>query len=138
MPDRLADTPRELSHGLGSLKKGRTAMILKKISGCASALILMLATITTNAVAGGVREGTDWNMGQRHAHMALGSSDQYARHTLARGLGYAGVPPTARADWSEAPHLVRVGPKGYWVTSSWGCWIDEAQDRIVDCDSGNR
>ena len=113
-------------------------MILKKISGCASALILMLATITANAVAGGVREGTDWNMGQRHAHMALGSSDQYARHTLARGLGYAGVPPTARADGSEAPHLVRVGPNGYWVTSSWGCWIDEAQHRIADCDSGNR
>jgi hypothetical protein len=138
MPDRLADAPRELSYELGSLKKGKTAMILKEVFGCVSALILMLGTITTHAVAGGVREGRDWNRGQRHTHMALRSWDQYPRHTLARGLGYAGVPPTARADGSEAPHLVRVGPNGYWVTSSWGCWIDEAQDRIVDCDSGNR
>jgi hypothetical protein len=30
MPDRLSDTPRELSYELSSLKKGMTGMILKK------------------------------------------------------------------------------------------------------------
>jgi hypothetical protein len=32
MPDRLADAPRELSYELGSLKKGKTAMILKEVA----------------------------------------------------------------------------------------------------------
>jgi len=111
-------------------------MALKNICGCASALVLMVGAITTSAVANVVREGRD--SGQRHPHIVLRNSDHYARHDAARGPGYAAALPGAGAEWSEAPHLVRVGPNGYWVTSSWGCSIEEAQGRIVDCDSANR
>jgi hypothetical protein len=111
-------------------------MVLKDACGCASALILMFGAITTSALADAVREGR--NMGQPHAHVLLRNPHHHARHNLARGPGYAAASPVAGADSSEGPHFVRVGPNGYWVTGSWGCWIEEAQDRIVDCDSANR
>jgi hypothetical protein len=113
-------------------------MVLKDACGCASALVLMFGVITTNAVAGGLREGRDWNMGQPYAHTPLRHSHHQVRHNLARGPRETAAWPVAAADLSGAPHFVRVGPNGYWVTSSWGCSIDEAQDRIVDCDSANR
>ena len=25
----------------------------------------------------------------------------------------------------------------YWVTTTWGCWVDDGQGRIHDCESGN-
>ena len=113
-------------------------MVLKNACHYASALILMLGAVTTSSVASAVQEGRDWNTGHRHAHITVRNSHHYARHTLARGDSYAAAFSTGGAAWSEAPHIVRVGPNGSWLTSSWGCWIDEAQDRIVDCDSGNR
>jgi hypothetical protein len=27
-------------------------------------------------------------------------------------------------------------PNGYWRTTSWGCWTDEGQGRIQDCNYG--
>jgi hypothetical protein len=46
----------------------------------------------------------------------------------------------APADWSEAhaggPRFVRVGPNGYWVTTTWGCYTDEGQGRIRPCEMG--
>jgi hypothetical protein len=113
-------------------------MVLKHACGCASALVLMCGAITTSAAAGVAREGRDWNTGQAYTHTPLRNSHHYVRHNLGRGPGYAAASPGAGADLSVAPHFIRVGPNGYWVTGSWGCWIDEAQDRIVDCDSANR
>jgi len=113
-------------------------MVLKSARHCASAVILMLGAVTTSGVANAAHEGRDWNAGHPHARIALRNSHHYARHTLARGDSYAAAFSTGDAAWSEAPRIVRVGPNGSWLTSSWGCWIDEAQDRIVDCDSGNR
>jgi hypothetical protein len=118
-------------------KQGVTIMALKDACGCASVVVLMFGAITTSAVAGAVREGRAWNRGQPYTHTALGHS-HHVRHNLARGSREAGALPVAAADLSVAPHFVRVGPNGYWVTSSWGCSIDEAQDRIVDCDGANR
>ena len=106
-------------------------MWLKNACGCALALFPILGVITTNALADADHGGGNW--GQWRTHIALRNSGHYA----SRGPGYAAF-PAAGAEWSEAPHFVRVGPNGYWVTSSWGCWIEEAQDRIVDCDSANR
>jgi hypothetical protein len=46
----------------------------------------------------------------------------------------------APAGWSAAPaggpRFLRVGPNGYWVTTTWGCYIDEGQGRIRDCEMG--
>jgi len=106
-------------------------MWLKNACGCALVLFVMLGAITTNAFGGAVDGRGNW--GQSHRQVALRNSGHHAP----RGPGYATF-PAAGAQWSEAPHFVRVGPNGYWVTSSWGCWIEEAQDRIVDCDSANR
>jgi len=115
-------------------------MVLKNVCHYASALILipMLGAVTTSSVASEVHEGRDWNTGHRHARIAGQNSHHYAGHTLARGDSYDAAFSRGGTAWSEAPHIVRVGPNGSWATSSWGCWIDEAQDRIVDCDSGNR
>jgi hypothetical protein len=35
----------------------------------------------------------------------------------------------------SGPQFIRVGPNGYWVTTSWGCWVDNGQGRIEDCNS---
>ena len=105
-------------------------MVFKNACSCVLALVLMLAAITADAVAGA--RGKGWNLGRRHTHIA------HVRHTFVQRPGYAAVLPAGRVEWSEAPHLVRVGPNGYWLTSNWGCWIEEAQDRIADCDSANR
>ena len=110
-------------------------MMLKDACRWASGLILMFGAITTGAIASADHEGNGGNMRRPHSHMR--NSHHYVHHNLARGSGYAAALP-ADADSFEAPHFVRVGPNGYWVTGSWGCWVDEAQDRIVDCDSANR
>jgi hypothetical protein len=114
-----------------------TAMVLKNTCRCASSLILMFGAITTSAVASTVGGGNDWNMRQPRTHIRLQNS-HHVRHHLARAPGYAAALPGADTDSSDAPHFVRVGPSGYWVTGSWGCWVEEAQDRITDCDSANR
>jgi hypothetical protein len=38
----------------------------------------------------------------------------------------------------DAPQFVRVGHHGYWVTPPWGCFTDEGQGRIQDCESATR
>jgi len=38
--------------------------------------------------------------------------------------------------WSSGLHFIGVGPNGYWVTTNWGCWTDEGQGRIQDCNYG--
>jgi hypothetical protein len=38
--------------------------------------------------------------------------------------------------WAQAPHFIGVGPNGYWVTTNWGCWTDDGQGRIQDCNYG--
>ena len=35
---------------------------------------------------------------------------------------------------STVPQFITVGPNGYWVTTTWGCWVDDGQGRIHDCD----
>jgi len=37
---------------------------------------------------------------------------------------------------STVPQLTTVGPNGYWVTTTWSCWVDDGQGRIHDCESG--
>jgi len=57
---------------------------------------------------------------------ALAHSHNHSRHT---------VPiPVAAARSFDEPRFVRVGPNGYWVTTTWGCYTDEGQGRIQDCD----
>lgn len=111
-------------------------MVLKDTCRCASALILIFGAITTSAIASGTGGGNDWNMRQPHTRMLLQISHHYARHHLA--LGYAAPLPAAEGNSFYPPGFVHVGPNGYWVAGSWGCWVQEAQDRIADCDSGNR
>jgi hypothetical protein len=111
-----------------------TAMVLKDTCRCASALILIFGAITTSAVASAIGKRNDWNVRQPHTHMQ--NSHHYVRHHLS--LGYAAPLPAAESNSSYSPHFVHVGPNGYWVAGSWGCWVEEAQDRIADCDSGNR
>jgi hypothetical protein len=36
---------------------------------------------------------------------------------------------------STAPQFIAIGPNGYWVTTTWGCWVDDGQWRIHDCNS---
>lgn len=43
--------------------------------------------------------------------------------------------PEGVARISGEPQFIRVGPNGYWVTTTWGCWIDDGQGRIQDCSS---
>jgi hypothetical protein len=33
--------------------------------------------------------------------------------------------------------FIRVGQNGYWVTSVYGCAMEDAQGRIQDCSFGN-
>jgi len=52
-------------------------------------------------------------------------------HAAQAPTGWSGPP----AGWSSsAPQFIRVGPNGYWVTTTWGCWTDEGQGRIHDCE----
>jgi hypothetical protein len=65
----------------------------------------------------------------------LAWADKVEKHV--RRVTHRAVAP---ADWSAAPgggpRFVRVGPNGYWVTTTWGCYIDEGQGRIRDCEMG--
>jgi len=69
---------------------------------------------------------------------ALAKTDKTGKHHphVARAAGPPADWSAAPVDTSGAPHFIRVGPNGYWVTTSWGCWVDEGQGRIQDCNSG--
>jgi hypothetical protein len=47
-----------------------------------------------------------------------------AHDTHLHPIGRAAEVPTR---WSQAPHFIGVGPNGYWVTTNWGCWINDGQ-----------
>jgi hypothetical protein len=51
--------------------------------------------------------------------------------------GFAQVPEAVVPYTGGGPQFIRVGPNGYWVTTTWSCWVDDGQGRIHDCgDSG--
>jgi hypothetical protein len=59
------------------------------------------------------------------------------KHQHRRGLAQAPAQapqPVVRPN--GVPQFIRVGPNGYWVTTTWGCWVDNGQGRIEDCNSG--
>jgi len=60
---------------------------------------------------------------------ALANSQKHRHHGLAQA-----PQPVVRSD--GGPQFIRVGPNGYWVTTTWGCWIDNGQGRIQDCSGG--
>jgi len=59
----------------------------------------------------------------------LAKSHKHVRYTAPRPLVV--VYP------STAPQFIAAGPNGYWVTTTWSCWVDDGQWRIHDCNSGN-
>jgi hypothetical protein len=50
--------------------------------------------------------------------------------------GFAQVPGAVAPYAGGGPQFIRVGPNGYWVTTTWGCWVDDGQGRIHDCSEG--
>jgi hypothetical protein len=48
--------------------------------------------------------------------------------------GYAAPLSVGVVRPTTGPQFIRVGPNGYWVTTTWGCWVDDGQGRIHDCD----
>jgi hypothetical protein len=48
---------------------------------------------------------------------------------------YVAPRPVVEVSPSAAPQFIAVGPNGYWVTTTWSCWVDDGQGRIHDCNS---
>jgi hypothetical protein len=48
---------------------------------------------------------------------------------------YAGARPVVEVSPSTAPQFIAIGTNGYWVTTTWSCWVDDGQSRIHDCNS---
>jgi hypothetical protein len=61
--------------------------------------------------------------------LAKSQKSQKHRHGFAQA-------PQAVVRPDAGPQFIRVGPNGYWVTTTWGCWVDNGQGRIADCSSG--
>jgi hypothetical protein len=59
------------------------------------------------------------------------------KHAGDKHAGYAAPLPVIVVHPTTAPECITVGPNGYWVTTTWGCWVDDGQGRIHDCESGN-
>jgi hypothetical protein len=60
-----------------------------------------------------------------------------ARGGLAKShkhAGYAAPLPVIVVRPTTERQFITVGPNGYWVTTTWGCWVDDGQGRIHDCD----
>jgi hypothetical protein len=57
---------------------------------------------------------------------ALAHSHNHARYAAEAALAAVG-----------APQFVRVGPNGYWITTTWSCYTDDGQGRIQDCEGGS-
>jgi hypothetical protein len=65
---------------------------------------------------------------------ALAKTQKTQKHR--HGFAQAPAPapePVVRPN--GGPQFIRVGPNGYWVTTTWGCWVDNGQGRIEDCNS---
>ena len=58
----------------------------------------------------------------------LAKSHEHARYKAPRAVVV--VNP------STVPQLIAIGPNGYWVTTTWGCWVDDGQWRIHDRNAG--
>jgi hypothetical protein len=48
---------------------------------------------------------------------------------------YVAPRPVVEVAPSTAPQFIAIGPNGYWVTTTWSCWVDDGQWRIHDCNS---
>ena len=48
---------------------------------------------------------------------------------------YVAPRPVVEVHPSTAPEFIAIGPNGYWVTTTWSCWVDDSQSRIHDCNS---
>ena len=59
------------------------------------------------------------------------------KHAGEKHTGYAAPFPVIVVRPTTAQEFVTVGPNGYWVATTWGCWVDDGQGRIHDCESGN-
>jgi hypothetical protein len=74
------------------------------------------------------------------ATVAFGSPTLAGTHKPEKHVRHVAHAAEGPADWSGtpgvAPRFVRVGPNGYWMTTTWGCYIDEGQGRIRDCEMG--
>jgi hypothetical protein len=66
------------------------------------------------------------------AVVALGAPALAKSHKHHHGLAQAPEPVVLP---NGGPQFIRVGPNGYWVTTTWGCWVDNGQGRIEDCNS---
>jgi hypothetical protein len=42
-------------------------------------------------------------------------------------VGYAAPFPVIVVPPSTVPQFITVGPNGYWVTTTWSCWVDDGQ-----------
>ena len=58
----------------------------------------------------------------------LAKSQEHDRYTAPR--------PVIVVYPSTAPQFIAIGPNGYWVTTTWSCWVDDGQWRIHDCNAG--
>jgi hypothetical protein len=67
------------------------------------------------------------------AAVALGAPALAKSHKHRHGFAQA---PEAVVPYTGGPQFIRVGPNGYWVTTTWGCWVDDGQGRIHDCSGG--
>ena len=50
-------------------------------------------------------------------------------------VGYVAPRPVVEVHPSTAAQFIAIGPNGYWVTTTWSCWVDDGQWRIHDCNS---
>jgi hypothetical protein len=50
---------------------------------------------------------------------------------------YVAPRPVVEVSPSTGPQFIAIGPNGYWVTTTWSCWVDDGQWRIHDCNAGN-
>jgi hypothetical protein len=71
------------------------------------------------------------------AALALGApalaKTQKTQKTQKHRHGFAQAPEAVVPYTGSGPQFIRVGPNGYWVTTTWGCWVDDGQGRIHDC-----
>jgi hypothetical protein len=63
---------------------------------------------------------------------AMGSAQAHGGFAKGKHAGYAA--PLSVVSPTTGPQFIRVGPNGYWVTTTWGCWVDDGQGRIHDCE----
>jgi len=58
----------------------------------------------------------------------LAKSHEHVRYTAPR--------PVIVVYPSTTLQFIAIGPNGYWVTTTWSCWVDDGQWRIHDCNAG--